>query len=303
MKNQIDDHAAALLAASLSQHPDYRVLRRLPEFVVGLPDPAFPYKGLVVDTEATGLDADTDQPIDVGMVLFSYDAHGRVGPILATYSGLQDPGIPLKPEIVALTGYTDDILAGHRFDITRIEHLLLQADVVIAHHAAYDRRMYERITPAAARRPWVCSAVDIAWRNRGFGSFKLEFLVYANGYFFDGHTALADCFATVSILAEPAKAAARFITPLGELIHALANPKVRVAATGSPYATKDALKERNYRWSDGSRYVKAWWKDVPTEEVDAEIEWLSTNVYGCDARTKAKIEPLSHFDRFSTRSL
>ena len=58
-------------AQGLSQHPDYRVLQRL------RPCPAFAeadgrplVKGVIVDTETTGLNQDTDKIIEIGIVVF-----------------------------------------------------------------------------------------------------------------------------------------------------------------------------------------------------------------------------------------
>lgn len=309
MKPMTDSTAIAAipadqLATALDQHPDYRVLRRLNVTpTIGAPDPAYPLRASIVDTEATGLDTANDIPFDLGLVLVSHDARGNVGPILAAYSGQQDPGRPLTPEITALTGYRDEDLAGKRFDLPRVEQILLQADLVIAHSAAYDRKMYERITPVASRKPWACSASDVDWRAHGYGSMKLDYLVYAMSLFFDGHTALVDSMATLAVISRPFNPGSTFLNPLASMLHAAANPKIRVAAVNSPFASKDLLKARSYRWSDGTQFHKAWWKDFAPTDIDAEMEWLTAHVYGTDARTRARIEPLSALDRFSVRCL
>lgn len=292
------------MADALDRHPDYRVLRRLHlDTTPSDPSPLFPHRGLVIDTETTGLDTASDLPIDIGMLLFSFDDEGRIGPLLAHYEGLQDPGRPLPPEIVELTGYHDEDLAGRSFDVSRIEHLLLQAEVVIAHNAGFDRKIVERITPVAATKPWGCSSQDIRWRAQGKGSQKLEFLVYAYGYFFDGHTALADANATLFVLGENCPDGHPHPTPLAELLHAVNHPRIRVAATGAPFASKDELKARTYRWSDGSSYHKAWWKDIEHDQLEAELAWLEANVYGKDARRFVKLETVSPRDRYSIRCI
>lgn len=302
--NAIDHIAAEQLAATLSQHADYRVLRRLNVTpTIGTPDPAYPLRACIVDTEATGLDTANDMPIDLGLVLFSHDAQGRVGPILAAYSGQQDPGRPLTPEITALTGYRDEDLAGKRFDVARVEQILLQSDLVIAHSAGYDRKMYERVTPVATRKPWGCSANDVDWRANGYGSMKLDYLVYSMGLFFEGHTALVDAMATLAVLAQPFKSGAPFHNPLSSILHAANHPKIRLAAVNAPFATKDLLKARSYRWSDGTQFHKAWWKDFSASDIDAEMEWLTAHVYGADARSRVRVESLSPLDRFSVRCL
>jgi len=39
-------------------------------------------------------------------------------------SGLEEPGIPLPPEITRLTGITDKMVAGHRIDDAAVDGLL-----------------------------------------------------------------------------------------------------------------------------------------------------------------------------------
>ncbi len=62
------------LAKRLEEHPDYRVLRRLPiREAYAPPDGKMLKKGLVLDTECTGLSHDKDEVIELAMVVFEYD--------------------------------------------------------------------------------------------------------------------------------------------------------------------------------------------------------------------------------------
>lgn len=43
---------------------------------------------------------------------------------------------------------------------------------------------------------------------------------------------------------------------------------------------KDKLKERRYRWSDGTDgRPKSWWTEVDEDELDTELEYLRTEIY------------------------
>jgi DNA polymerase-3 subunit epsilon len=60
------------MAQALDQHPDYKVLRRLVprhEFNPSRPGQIL-QRGVVLDTETTGLNVDADQVIELGMIVF-----------------------------------------------------------------------------------------------------------------------------------------------------------------------------------------------------------------------------------------
>jgi DNA polymerase III subunit epsilon len=45
--------------------------------------------------------------------------------------------------------------------------------------------------------------VDVDWKAEGIGSAKLEYLLYAQGWFHDGHRALSDALAALFLLTLP----------------------------------------------------------------------------------------------------
>ena len=102
------------LATTLSADPDYKVLRRIKPRVELSPTPNRPLaKGVVIDTETTGLDPDTSKIIEIGLVAFEYDpVSGQPIRVIGSYGGLEDPGHPLSKETTELTGITDAMVAG-----------------------------------------------------------------------------------------------------------------------------------------------------------------------------------------------
>ena len=79
------------LAITLSADPDYKVLRRLKPRKELAPAPNRPLaKGVVIDTETTGLDPDTCKIIEIGLVAFEYD------PLTGSPFGLSAPTALLK---------------------------------------------------------------------------------------------------------------------------------------------------------------------------------------------------------------
>jgi DNA polymerase-3 subunit epsilon len=288
------DSAAALLAAS----PDYRVLRRLvttDDFGVRLDEPIA--SAVIIDTETTGVSREADQIIELGVVRFEFgETSGRISRVTAAYSGLEDPGRPIPPESTAIHGITDAMVAGRRIDDARVAELLAGAKLVVAHNSAFDRPFLEIRLPIFASLPWGCSLSQVPWEEEGFRGRKLEYLAWASGFFFDGHRSEIDCRALLELLRRPLPKSGRIAFKC--ILDASAEPALRLWATGSPFETKDVLRERGYRW-DAER--RCWSRMVVKSTAKEESEWLKANVYGGRA-AQIEVEVLDARVRFSERS-
>lgn len=262
------------VAAALQTSGSYRVLRRYehPD-AYHRPDGSTLKVGVVVDTETTGLERDASI-IELGIVRFEFCPNdGRVFRILGTGQWFEDPGRPLTDEVKAVTGLTDEMLAGHRIDDDAVATMVADASLVIAHNAAFDRPLMERRLPIFANLWWGCSHAEIDWKDDGIGSTKLDYLAYRLGFFYDAHRALSDCLALLHALTRPLPVSGRLA--LAALLERVRQPTWRIFAY-TPFELKDAIKARGgYAWSDGSGgRPKAWFKDVTAETRDAEHEFL-----------------------------
>jgi DNA polymerase-3 subunit epsilon len=265
------------LAAKLSAHPDYRVLRRL-DMATERPALAGPTvrRAAIVDTETTGTDAAADKIIELALVVFEYcHATGAVGRVLDTYDGLEDPGIPIPPASTAIHGITDAMVAGQRIDDARVASLLGSVGLVIAHNAGFDRKFLEPRLPVFAGLPWGCSWQEVPWAEAGIASSKLEYLAYRHGFFYDGHRAEADCRALLEVLSQPFGETGG--TALKVLLDSARAPSYRLWANNSPFETKDLLRKRGYWWDAGRR---CWSVELRSHErVQEELAWLRDAVY------------------------
>ena len=92
------------------------------------------------------------------MCVFEYGrSDGRIYRVIGSWNWLEDPEIPIPPEITRLTGITDQMVAGNRIDDDAVDGLLAEVVPVIAHHAAFDRGFLERRLPVFAHKHWACS--------------------------------------------------------------------------------------------------------------------------------------------------
>lgn len=287
------------MAQRLEQSSNYRVLRRLQPRVVwpDLPS-ADPMTLLVLDTETTGLDSTRERIIELGMLRLRVDRITGIpmGPV-QVFDGLEDPGKPIPPEVVAITGITDDKVRGQRLDEQRIADLLDGVELVIAHNAGFDRPFVEGRLPAFAQMDWACSFAEVDWKTRGRTSSKLENLAHAVGLFYDAHRADVDCHALLAVLAQDGDSADAE-TPLQELLTSASRTSYRVHANRSPFEAKDLLKTRGYRWNAEQ---KVWSTSVSSEDaLAAEQQWLAAHVYGPRGGSIG-VEALDARSRYSSR--
>jgi DNA polymerase-3 subunit epsilon len=274
---ELSDQDVEAIAKRLDAHPNYRVLRRLaPRTSFAEPDGRALARGVIVDTETTGFNQDTDKIIEIGIVVFEYDpATGQAYRVLDTYGCLEDPGMPITPEITEITGITNEMVAGQRIDDARVAALVEGASLVIAHNAKFDRPFLEGRFPVFESLPWGCSFAQVDWVGEGLGARKLDYIAFQFGFFFGAHRAETDCLALLEILQQRLPKSATLV--LKSLLDQLPQKDWTVYALNSPFETKDVLKSRMYQW-DAPR--KSWHRTVTgTEEITSEVAWLKETIY------------------------
>ena len=239
-------------------------------------------RGLYVDCETTGFSPEHDAVIELALLPFTYTLAGTVVEVLhdEAQAHRNDPGRPLPAEITHLTGLTDDDVRGERIDVEAASALIERSGLIVAHNARFDRPFVERVLPAARARPWACTRAEVPWTAEGFASQALHCLLCAYGvYARDRHRALADCEAGVWLLAQRLPVSGDSV--LAAMRRRALTPTVRLWAIRSPFASKEALRARGYRWMPEMRdgIERSWWTDVEPDEAESELAWLREAVY------------------------
>lgn len=291
-----EDHSSASNDNHVSDQPGIRLLRKIDvrPGITGLGHlDGHTTTALVVDVETTGLDQETDVVIELAMRRFRYDDDGTIVEIGRGWSWRQDPGFPLSPEIIELTGLTDADLASQSIDDDVVRRIVAEAGLIIAHNAAFDRPMLEKRFPDMPGRPWACSCDQIDWRAAGFEGRSLGYLAMQAGWYFDGHRALNDVDAVVQLLQHEDTDGTSLLAQLDG--NALADSHL-VEAVGSAFETKDALRARGYRWNSSER---VWWREVTDGELLAEQAWLATEVYASSKGASAMGPRITRRNAFS----
>lgn len=295
------DPALLAHADALDGHPDFRILRRfVPKSRYNTDRPAKVCRGVVVDTETTGVDLKEDKLIELGMILFEYCPEtGRVFDILNTFNALEDPGMPIPEGATKVNGITDEMVAGHKINDAEVEAFLENVELVIAHNAHFDRHMVEKRFPLFMHLAWGCSFKQVDWETEGFSTRKLDYLAYRQGFFYDAHRAVADCQALLEVLQRPLLVGQG--NALKQILDNYHREDFRIWALDAKFDKKDVMKSRGYYWGDGTDgKEKAWFTEVSEDTYDEEIAWLKANVY--DGRQfRVAVDTVGAFNRFSPR--
>jgi len=287
----------------LEQADQYRVIQRLnPPERYWHGEPSTPRIGIVIDTEATGLDTTRDKIIELGFVAFEYDAgSGLIYRILHTYDAFEDPGEPLEDIIKQITGITDAMVADKKLDEDSANMWLNKADLIIAHNAAFDRQMLERRLPGVSKANWACTFNDIPWMDEDISSLKLDYIAYRLGFFFDGHRAVNDAQATLHLLTRTLPCSGKLA--MSVLLAGAREKSRRFFAFRAPFEKKDDLKARGYRWLPEFTYQGkkgVWSISVPEADIEAEQQWLSDSIYKGKA-AQFIYKDITAEDRYSIR--
>jgi len=296
---------AEIAITALHNTGEFTVLRRL-----NLQrDPRFTQRsvqdakvGLCIDTETTGLNHAEDKIIELGIVAFEYDPlTGEIIRIVDRYNGFEDPGQLLASEITEITGITDVMLAGQIFNDSLVIALAERATLVIAHNSAFDRKFVEARYPIFASLPWACTVSQLDWQKERISSRSLEYLLYkCGGYCINAHRALDDAEGVLGLLLGV------FPQSGGSVFKALLERAMeitsRVCAVNAPFDKKDLLKDRGYRWSDGSNNsCKGWWISLPQDYEHDEMTYLANEVYHGGNTKSVVITRIDAYARFSVR--
>jgi len=298
---RLDPSDFEIAAHALEASGQYRILRRLYPRPVVTSRAAIPGQRLaiIVDTETTGLDHTRDEVIEIGMVAFSYDEDGSIGDVVGTFNALREPSVPITQEITRLTGITSDMVKGHMIDLDAVEAFIQPAHLVIAHNARFDRPFCERLAHGFSLKAWACSHAEVSWSEFGFEGSKLGYLLSQCGWFHQGHRAVEDCHALLEVLAAPLPGDAG--SAMSHLLRSARKALLRVWAEGSPFDMKDNLKQRGYRWNDGTNgRPKSWYIELAEDAYEAELKFLRQEIYRRD------VEPFTQritaFERFRVAS-
>ena len=284
----------------LNKSPDFKVISRLNPKKSNIENPSGCKlkKAVVIDTETTGVNPEVDAIIELGMVFFEFDPiTGQIFNVIESFDELEYPGFPIPPSSTEVHGITDDMVDGKRIDDFKVNSLLKDVSLVIAHNSKFDRVFLEKRLPIFETLPWGCTFSQVDWGVEGIGSAKLDYIAYQYGFFYDAHRAEVDCYALLEILQKQLPKSGELV--LQTILKNLHRKSYTINALGSPFETKDILKAKSYRWNADKR---CWYTTLSGDDaIKSEVVWLKEYVYN-NRPAKVEIEVHTPMTKFSNRA-
>jgi len=263
---------------NLSTSPNHKILHRVPENIPQKTPSGQIFKLAIIDLETTGLNPKSDEIIEIGILITSFTNEDGFIKIDDKINYLNEPKNPISDEITKITGITNEDVKGQKIDWDLLKDKLIDIDLIICHNAYFDRNFMELQTNDNFRKlieskSFACSSYGVNWRLLGYKSSKLEYLNFKMGYFYDGHRAIIDCYATLNLFTSNKEA-------FKELKENARQKEYLICAIDSGYDKKDILKERGYKWSNGGGNLpKTWWIKIPEKEYETEMSFLRREIY------------------------
>ena len=231
------------------------LLESVPDQRPDPPAPTGPATALIIDTETTGLDPERDRCLEVGAILFDVSARS----VLAQQSFLlpveSNAAEPINRIPAAVTRLPQPWPGALRW----FDELLVAADVLVAHNAAFDRQWFGREPLPAVSHPWLCSMEDLRWpadrQLRSRPSVRDLALAYGVPVW-SAHRALTDCIYLAEVFA-------RCDDLETMLLHGL-EPRQLMRAKVS-YDDRHLAREAGFRWNDPVK--GAWTRRLSRREI------------------------------------
>lgn len=242
-----------------------------------------------VAINTTGTDHTREMTIELALVRCTYSItrHTLIS-VDRFYTEFEDPRFPLPEAVKIHTGLSEQNLANHHFDESRVRQILADRPLIITFNPAFVRPFFERRFPSFADLAW-SSAGDVDWKSLGFAHNRLPYILTFENYFYRygsaADQALATCF--LMTMSPPA---------LEKVLENATLSSYVIEAKHFPFESKDQLKDNGFRW-DGDKKL---WKYLAKDKEDFDRIWdiFSTLDPNYNAAQKATIYQITARERY-----
>jgi DNA polymerase III subunit epsilon len=165
--------------------------------------------GLVLDVETTGLRPNSDEIIELALILFTYSNDtGEIINLVDQDSFLREPlsqhARRNYEQAYRVHGIPFSSVAGKSFHDNKIKSYIDRSDSIFAHNASFDRSFLYQMYPEINDQQWFCTMRNIPWKQYGFINSKLLTLLQAHNITdYQTHRAMDDISYLMELLRKP----------------------------------------------------------------------------------------------------
>jgi len=240
-----------------------------------------------LDLETAGTNVKTDEVIEIAIKVISINkADGSSLAAIDSYESLSQPEAPISERITKINGITNEMVEGKSIDWGKVDKLLSNSHLVVAHNSYFDRPFLEKYLEKHI--PWACSLNDIDWFERGFINSKLELLCMWHGFFYDAHRAMNDVDSLINLVTHNSYTDNM---PIIELIENARLPYYKATLSFVYNASFVGLVKSigSFRFDS---VTKNWWKIYKSEdEANQELKVLPEGI-------NVNLSKITSFDKF-----
>jgi DNA polymerase III subunit epsilon len=222
-----------------------------------------------IDIETTGLVADKDTILEIGLALWDVDSKK----LHVCESMLITSDIKYSEESEKVHGITDDMImySGLRLEdaILKLRWYCDNSEYFVAHNGnAFDRLFLDKwflkeADLSLAEKPWIDTMTDIPYPKH-IKTRKLDYLAMEHGFINPfPHRALFDTMTMLRILSQ---------YNIEEVLVLTKSPMIRVVALVS-FDDKDKAKTAGYKW-DAEK--KQWYRNIKEVLFKNELEFTKS---------------------------
>ncbi|NBQ21588.1 MAG: 3'-5' exonuclease [Synechococcaceae bacterium WB6_3B_236] len=219
--------------------------------------PELPQRLLILDTETSGLDSDRHQCLEVGAILFSVQQRTVLAQLSFLIPAASNPAEALNGIAPAATQEPQP----WQQSIVLLEAMVAQAQLLVAHNAAFDRSWFGRGPLPELALPWLCSMEDISWPSerqlRPRPSVRDLALAYGVPVW-AAHRALTDCIYLAQVFER--------CSDLETLLREGSEPRQLYRAQVS-FEERHLARDAGFRWNNPVQ--GAWTRKLSERQLQA----------------------------------
>jgi DNA polymerase III subunit epsilon len=203
---------------------------------------------LIIDTETTGLNPTCDRVIELGAILYSVEYQTVLHQLSTLLSAPDNPAERINRIPAAVLPTISPVLMQQSLLI--FQTMVDQADYVVAHNAAFDRKWFNGThLPELHRQgdplPWLCTMDDFTFPLQNRSGDSLINLALAHGIGVgSAHRALTDCQLIAALFDR--------MDDLSNLIALARQPKIMFQAMVE-YDDRHLAKSAGFKWNSDHR--------------------------------------------------